>query len=345
LLQMVGPDHQRLKLTFFPIRIGRVPQIVSMIRQFVRYKASANHVQPDIVITAGTFLELLMVRLSRRTRKAFKVTWLRTIWVDQKTYRIPALIRPLVRKTEAWLLRGADLILGNGSDIAERYSVYGLKVTVIRNAVDLVRWSAPAPKIASPIRVAFVGRLAIDKGIVEFIEMARRVKSGPLADDFIFDVYGHSGEEALVAKAADAGILIMHGAVNNEALPAVLAELDLCVALTKSDPSRGGGGTSNAMMEQLASGRVMLAWDNMIFRQWLNPDNAYLATQNDVDGLIKQLYEIRLSPENARRRAANGHATVSHFGVDAMMNNFDEALQQAYESYSKTNPLRPRSRD
>ncbi len=329
LRRAAGFDQCRFDLTFFPIRPRRVPQVISMIRQYVATRNRSAEFTPDLVITAGTFLELIMIRLSRKTRHAFKVVWLRTIWVDQKTYRIPAFVRPLVRWAEARILRGADLILANGSDIAERYGTYGLKVEVIRNAVDTARWQAPPPALAGPIRVAFVGRLAIDKGIGSFVALARRIAAGPARERFSFEVFGHLAEEAMVRAAADEGVLTWRGAVANERLPGVLAGIDVCVALTLSDPGRGGGGTSNAMMEQMASGRVMLAWDNPIFRQWLSTDNAWLAPQGDVAALAECLAQIAKDPDEARRRAAKGMAMMADYGIDAMMARFDLTLRAA----------------
>ncbi|MDP3674456.1 MAG: glycosyltransferase family 4 protein [Novosphingobium sp.] len=325
--QAAGADHLRIKPEFFPITPGKVPQIVSMIRQFLARKRGSAVTAPDIVITAGTFLELIMVQLSPATRRAFKVAWLRTIWVDQKTYRIPAFLRDTVRGIEARILRGADLVLANGSDIAERYGDYGVAVQVIHNAVDTDRWRAPPPALGDPIRVAFVGRLAIDKGIVAFIELARVVRGGPLRDRVSFEVYGHLGEEALVAAAKVEGVVAWSGAVDNAALPRVLSGIDVCAALTYSDQERGGGGTSNAMMEQLAAGRILLAWDNPIFRQWLNTDNAYLARQGDVAGLAACLGAILADRDEALRRAENGRNMMAEFGIAAMMTKFDRVLR------------------
>lgn len=332
LLAEAGTNADRMTVRFFPIYPGKIPQIVSMFRQFLAMKATADDPKPDVVITAGTFLELFMVLLSPRTRNAFKVTWLRTIWVDQKTYRIPKWLRPLVRRAEALVLKQADLLLANGDDIAERYGQYGLKVGVIKNAVDLARWNAPPPKLSNPIKVAYIGRLALDKGIADFIQLAQRIKSSPHSHQFSFEVFGHIGQEDMVREAAERGDVVWHGPVENTHLPATLAELDVCVALTPSDPNSGGGGTSNAMMEQMAAGRIMLAWDNVIFRQWLNDSNAYLAPQRDVTALAKRLIELSADRVAAKKRAANGPLTVSDFGIDAMIERFDAALTAAMGS-------------
>ncbi|MEQ1537462.1 MAG: glycosyltransferase family 4 protein [Sphingorhabdus sp.] len=329
LLNEAGSNADRMGIHFFTIYPEKIPQIVSMFRQFLAVKASANDPRPDIVITAGTFLELFMVLLSPRTRNAFKVTWLRTIWVDQKTYRIPKWLRPLVRRTEALILKQSDLLLANGDDIAERYGQYGLKVEVIKNAVDLERWRVLPPTLGHPIKVAYIGRLALDKGIADFIKMAQHIKSGPHRDQFSFEVFGHIGQENMVREAAERGDISWHGPVENSQLPATLSGLDVCVALTRSDPNSGGGGTSNAMMEQMAAGRIMLAWDNVIFRQWLNEDNAYLAPQGDVSSLAERLIELSTDRDGAKKRAANGPLSVADFGIDAMIERFDAALMAA----------------
>jgi glycosyltransferase involved in cell wall biosynthesis len=329
LLAEAGTNADRMNIRFFPIYPGKIPQIVSMFRQFLAVKSAANDPKPDIVITAGTFLELFMVLLSPLTRNAFKVTWLRTIWVDQKTYRIPKWLRPLVRRAEALILKQADLLLANGDDIAERYGRYDLKVGVIKNAVDLARWRVPPPKLCDPIKVAYIGRLALDKGIADFIQLAQQMKSGPHRDQFSFEVFGHIGQENMVREAAERGDVAWHGPVENSQLPATLAGLDVCVALTRSDPNSGGGGTSNAMMEQMAAGRIMLAWDNVIFRQWLNETNAFLAPQGDVAALAERLIELSADRDAAKKRAANGPLSVSDFGIDSMIERFDAALMAA----------------
>lgn len=114
--------------------------------------------------------------------------------------------------------------------------------------------------------------------------------------------------------------------MQNAALPGILPSIDVCVALTRSD---GGGGTSNAMLEQMAAGRVMLAWDNVIFRQWLHHENAFLAPQGDVDGLEACLAAISRDRAEALRRAGNGPVSVADHGVDTMMRKFDETVRSA----------------
>ena len=325
----VAPHQDRFSAHFFRTERGRLPLMVAMIRQFRQLKKDVRIAPADISIAAGSVVEMLVVLGSRSARRSYKISWLRTLWVDQKTYRIPRLLRAFARRLELLALHRADLVLCNGDDIAARYAERGLTVHVVKNAVELGRWAAPPPALAPPIRVAYVGRFAIEKGVREFVELARRFTSEEDAARVRFEAFGHLGEEAMIAAAAQRQEIVWHGAVPNSDLPLALRDVDVCVALTFSSLTAGGGGTSNAMMEQLASGRVMLAWDNAIFRQWLHQDNAYLVPQGDVDGLEAALRSIADDPEEARRRATNGVATVVDYGVDAMMRRFDATVRPA----------------
>lgn len=298
----------------------------AMIQQFVEAKRGRR--PPAMTVTAGTFLELLMV-LPTPSRRSFKVVWLRTIWVDQKAHRIPRFLRGPVRILEAMILRRADLLIANGDDIAERYGRYGLDVKVIKNAVDLAMWRSTPPSFHDCIRVGYIGRLTRDKGIAEFVDLAERIAQGSDADLFRFDVYGHQGEELLVSEASRRGSLRWHGAISHEELPSVVSKLDVCVALTFADELRGGGGTSNAMMEQLAAGRLILAWDNVIFRQWLDDTNAYLVTQGDVAALAEALRSMAADRMEARQRASRGSVLVVGYSVEAMLDRFVGALDTA----------------
>ena len=76
----------------------------------------------------------------------------------------------------------------------------------------------------------------------------------------------------------------------------------------------------------------MLAWDNVIFRQWLNETNAFLAPQGDVAALAERLIELSADRDAAKKRAANGPLSVSDFGIDAMIERFDAALMAAMGS-------------
>lgn len=334
----VGKCETRLETRFFPAKRTPWPLIFSMIRQFTGWKRREERATADVTIAVGSVVELLMLLLSGPARRSFKIVWLRTIFVDQKASRIPAALRPFARWLEVRLLLRADLLIGNGDDIAAYYESRGLKVNVIKNAVDVEEWRMPPPRLGRPIEVAYVGRLAPEKGILEFLDLARRTKSSPAAADFEFHVIGALGYEQLARESAARGEIVWHGMLSREELPRLLRTVDVCVAFTFASAERGGGGTSNAMMEQLAAGRVLLAWDNVIFRQWLDETNAFLVPQGNLEGALAALRGIAADHDGALQRAAAGTAAVKQFDVAAMMSRFDALLGSALDGRGGWNP-------
>jgi len=164
------PDHtsrlqelmgRRGTVTFVVSRRKRFP-ILSMLKAAPGLSRARR---PDLVISVGSAIEQLVALLSPNLRKARKILWLRTILTHERAHQLPRWLAAVTAKIEALLLRSADLLIANGEDTAAYYRGQGLKVSVIPNGVDTVRWSAPPPKLEMPTRVLFAGRPVPVKGI------------------------------------------------------------------------------------------------------------------------------------------------------------------------------------
>lgn len=324
-----APHADRLRSHFLPATQGRWPLPIAMIRAFVAHKRRETQPAADVTIAAGSVIELLALLASRRARRTFRVLWLRGIWFNEKADRVPRPLHGLLRRLEIAVLRRAHLVLANGDDIAAHYGAYGIPVTVIKNAVDLARWEMPAPRLVEPVQVAFIGRLTPEKGILDFLAIARAMRDTPDRDRFVFRVMGFGREEEATRAAVERGDVVWTGPVAYDEMPAVLRDVDVCAAFTFAAAVGGGGGTSNAMLEQMAAGRVMLAWDNAIFRQWLDGNNAFLVPQGDVAAAVVALRAIADDRQVAMARAKAGSARVADFGVPRMMERFDAVLAPA----------------
>jgi glycosyltransferase involved in cell wall biosynthesis len=121
-----------------------------------------------------------------------------------------------------------------------------------------------------------------------------------------------------------------HGNVANELLPSLLEHFDVCVAFTQVGQSCGGGGTSNALLEQMAAGRVIVAWDNPHFRQILDDSCAYIVAQNDVPGVIEVLQEILKDSREAMFRASNGSKRVQRYSLDDQVERCSNLLNSRF---------------
>ena len=316
-------DRNRIAIDFVDAKPSRRPNAFAFWTGLRR--SARNSPSPRFVIAVGSWVELLAVLVSGAFRRSGKILWLRTIFVDEKAHRISPAARGLLRRTEDAILRRADLLIANGDDTAAHYRARGFDVTVIKNAVDLKRWTMAPPKLGRPLHVAFIGRLAQVKGINEFIAAARELAG----NEFVFHVAGDgpARDDALALERA--GRLRFHGPLPNEAIPGFLEHMDVCVALTfaGSDLGRrsGGAGVSNSLLEQIAAGRVLLCWDNPGYLQVLDKKSAYLVKQGDIPAISEALMQIASDLAGASARAQRASELVRGYDFEAHMTLFATA--------------------
>ena len=325
-------DRSRVTCKFHRAKRGAIPLSLKMLGAMFREGNPPARKEPDLVLSVGSFVDLLCALAARPFSKSPKALWLRTIYLDEKAHRIPNWLRPLLRSVETAVLRRADLLIANGDDTAANYRSRGFQVEVIKNAVDLDRWKMPPPQLEEPIQVAFIGRLAAVKGAAEFLDLAKHLAQSGEKSRFHFHVVGE-GEFADSARAAQAGgNLTFHGPVRNEDLPGLMRAIDVCVALGfvgLGENGRGGGsGVSNAVLEQMAAGRVMLCWDNIAYGQVLDDQSAYFAAQGSISALAGQLQEIAANPDDALRRAAEAARQAQHYSFDGHIERFVGAVKR-----------------
>ncbi len=318
-------ERDRFDIAFLGAPRNKVPNSLDMIRAIRR--SSWPSARPDLALGVGSFVELLAMMAAPGLRRVPKAIWLRTIYVDEKAERIPATLRPFARAVETAVLRRADLIIANGEDTADHYRRRGLTVEVIANAVDLERWRMPPPNFDLPLDVAFIGRLTAVKGVQEFLELCRRIGESDLAGRVRCHVVGE-GEFAGEAKAmAERGLLTFHGPIDNRRMPEFLSKMDCAVALTFVNPTRrnqaGGAGVSNALLEQMAAGRLVIGWDHRAYSQVVGKDEGILVPQGSVDALLAALELAVRNPERMRHIAAAGQARAGAFGWDEQLTKFE----------------------
>tara|TARA_R110000850_G_scaffold218852_2_gene344397 strand:- start:17131 stop:18297 length:1167 start_codon:yes stop_codon:yes gene_type:complete len=330
-LLKLDPKIQDRK-TLFPYilegKASRWPKVFSMFRALKRMpvKEISNN-----VLAMGVF-EMVMVNRLTRYNKSKKIVWLRSIFLQEKAYAIPKILRKIFLRLEINQLKKADVLICNGDDIRDFYKQYDLDVHVIKNGVNIDKWTMPEPELNSPIRIAYIGRLSQVKGIEDFFKLAEKIKKGEHKDEFEFHVVGQNGAyKTQVEDLVNNNTILYHNVISNDKLPEFLKSIDVCVALTYASAEGGGGGTSNAMLEQMAAGRIMLAWDNVIFRQYLNEDNAYLAKQFELDELQGNLLNILLDKEIAFEKAKTGRECVRPYSVELNVEKFKYLIKNIDE--------------
>ena len=317
----------RLKMTFFEVIWPKVPWFFSMLFQFRNHCKKSGCITPDMVLCVGGLSELMCMLFSRKYKTVKKILWMRTIFLNEKAEKIPSFLLPIGRWFEAKLLNKLDILLANGTDIVEHYARYGLNVHTVKNGVDLAKWNVGDLTVAGPTRIAFIGRLAPAKGIEEFLLAVEKIKARTNFADLEFIIAGQGPYSSRVKQMHEKGWLTYLGSVDNQQLPSHMANVDICVALTRAARFGGGGGTSNALLEQMAAGRVIVAWDNIIFRQILDEGTAYLCAQDNVDVLVECLMTITNDREGAKSKALKCKEIMKGFSNEAQVRKFETVIE------------------
>ncbi len=254
--------------------------------------------------------------------------WLRSIYTREKAAQLPSITKNIVVAIERIVLGRFGLVLANGEDTAAFYRSMGAQCNVIANAVPLDVWAMPSPRAVGTLRIAFIGRLAEVKGIRQFlraVQLCEQDARGLCRFDVVGDGPARPEVEALVTRTA----LMYHGQVANAAVRSIVADCDVCVALTVSGPLLGGGGVSNALVEQMAAGRIIVAWDNDIFRQVLDSSVAYLVPQDDARMLSDTLLHIARNRDEALGRAAAACRRSREYSMSGHVDSFFRLLERS----------------
>ena len=174
-----------------------------------------------------------------------------------------------------------------------------------------------------------MGRLKKEKGVEFFFKLIDYVSRSDYVDNFEFHIIGDSTSYSNdVVKYKKRSNVIDHGEISNDYLPQLLCKFDVFVALTLSLASQGGGGTSNALLEQMAAQKVILAWDNLIYRQLLTEKSGYFAAQGSVLGLYEKLLEILYDSQQAESKAQEAYQIALSHSIEAQVDSFKKGVLQ-----------------
>jgi Glycosyltransferase len=257
------------------------------------------------VVAVGSLNEMLACFFSYPPilYRGKKIIWLRTISRREFGMKTKILRLPLIFIEYILLKFYFDCVLTNGKDTGAFYSNIGIANKVINNGVNADRWFNEISVIPKEgkISIAFIGRLEENKGIVKFCNAIRLFnKRG--SNNVSFKIVGQGSymNNILELVEQEENVEFING-INNQEMPDFLKNIDVSVALTFSSNSMGGGGLSNALLEQMCSGNLIVAWDNPIFRQILNEDCSILVEQGNelmlVDAFTKISKEYNLMRE------------------------------------------------
>ena len=197
-----------------------------------------------------------------------------------------------------------------------------------------------APVIdAQPLDIAFVGRIEANKGVLDLVEIARRLRMG--GSDCRFHICGTgSAEDALrqqIAAHGLEGMFRLYGWCDRDRLRAVMGRCQLGIVPTRRDFIEG---FNQVVVETILSGRPAIVSDICPAVNYL-ADSVTVVPAGDTQGYVRAIRELAQDRDRLARHVAACHAESRPFLDETL--SFGAALDRVFTALRDGHPVVPRA--
>jgi Glycosyltransferase len=286
-------------------------------------------VHDKIIMVGSTYVAPVGILLRLLKGRSFTLmTWLRSIAVGEMGARESKFVK-IAHTLEKYLLLLSDKIIANGKDTKAYYCCHMPKITdrvyVIPNAVDNKYYDdAGLPDFSKNISIAFLGRMIRAKGFLTYLHAIDFLYRKNKDLSIQFHIYGHGNSEV-----SSNSHLVMHGPFSPDQSKEILTQHQVIVFLNLSNLA---GGVSHGLLEAMAAGRVIVAWDNEIHNQVLNQENAILIKEGDVEALstcFEKLGKLdNLGKMIILNKCTQARETARQYSVEMHIKRFMSILEE-----------------
>lgn len=229
---------------------------------------------------------------------------------------VPAFIRDIIRSVDLWVMRKVDaLILVDEVRMQQIGSGCPERLELIYNSPETCPLPAPVP-MGTPLRIAYVGLLQVDRGLLVMLNVLRRHPEWEL------DLAGFGRDDALIRGAAEglANVRISGRIPYAEALE-LYARSDVMFATYNPSVPNHRYSSANKLFEAMMLGKpIIVARGTSMDRIVEGHQVGFVVDYGDVDQLERALEEIA-SWDCDRRRKFSTHARsvyMEHFAWGKM---------------------------
>ena len=237
------------------------------------------------------------------------------------SHYVPGAARELVRRAELWFAEHADgVIIVDRSRLPQLDGARPRRLTVVYNTPEPPRADASAQAAPSrepgSLRVAFVGLLSAERGLMQAIEVVRRHPSWTL------DIAGYGGDVERVSAAARAlPNATFHGQVPYDRCLSLSGAADVLFATYDPAIPNHRMSSANKLFEAMMLGKpIVVARGTGMDRIVEEHDIGFVVPYGDVDALERAFAEVSAWDDAQREAVARRcrAAYTDHFSSERM---------------------------
>lgn len=261
----------------------------------------------DMILAMNPLIDIVPALSVREQGVKFRlICSVRGLPAHEISAKIPWLRRWLYEQEKQTLLQ-ADAVLANGYDTQGYLHSLGVESQVLPNGVDLARFRKPNlddPALNQLKKwrhggvkiITMVASLRPIKGIDALLYTGQQLKE-IYSENFRLVFVGKGDQTPYQRLAAQLGLTeqtVFAGEQQN--IPGFLHYTDVLVCTS------GGAGISMALLEGMAAGCPIVAWDTPVYRQVITDnESGYLVPLNNHLKMAKAIAMILTSPEDAEK--------------------------------------------
>ncbi len=290
----------------------------------------------ETYMAVGSLYEALPLRWAKRTKKGFGyICNVRGKAADDSGNSYP-LLRNTFKRMEYLNLVHASQIWTNGYDTTDYLKKLGFCSLLLKNGIDCYEFSKTEDQYIRPafmnrnfIHVTMVATLRKIRGLETAIEASACVSR--VFKDFCLIFVGKGGQERWKRLAEELEVsnhVVFAGERRDVA--DILHFSD--IALTFCD-ERYGGGQSMALLEAMASGKPIVAWDNAYYTQLLtHRENALLVPEHDPRALADAIVELIQNADLRERIGSIARRNALAYDWSEVVSDFNKYMGKYTES-------------
>ena len=306
---------------------GGAPRRFAAFARGVRAGLNANARAADLLLAIGVHGEAPASLLGAlegliRRRQLRLVTWVREASVRMIGARRGKLVEAGFGLLQRALLHASARIVTNGADTLalyrELFPELQDRLVNVPNAVDAARFQVVSDPewSARPLRVGYLGRFLREKGFLDLLAAAARCLDETGLE---FSAWGHRLDADGVPPVPPPNLALNPPAPQERVFEA-LAQCHVLLFLNRTPWTAG---LSHALLEALAAGRPIVAWDVPCHSQVIDHENGFLVAEGDLAGLTRALRSLLTEPESSlRARSEAARRTASAYSPEAHVERF-----------------------